>query len=648
MTETPTHNTLPAGYKLHWYEIKSVLGQGGFGITYLADDLNLERQVAIKEYFPIDFAHREETLQVVPISDEKKSQYEWGLERFVAEARTLSKFDHPNIVKVHAVFEENDTGYMVMSYESGHSLQESLDNNETLDEETLLGIVRPLLDGLSLVHEHEFIHRDIKPDNIFIRTDGTPALLDFGSARQSLSGESTAMTVLVTPGYAPVEQYYSDSDEQGPWTDIYGLGATMYRAITGKPLTNAVDRSKSQLNKSMEVYKEALDLEQPNYSRQFLQAVDHAIQFNPIERPQTVGEWRSELPEPGRQPGRRKGATEVLSSDDLPVGRDDSGNRGTSKSSAAKIALVALPLLMGVFVAGYVYLPSSADRPLDNSSVIESRPAVVEETVLQEIVGQEIAGEEILVDNSSQPEALVVEPEGLDVGAETQTAPQESSAAADEAAIEQQRQLEADKKAIEEARLRLVAEQDALAEQKRLAELEAAEQAEQKRLADLRERRIDDSRGDFTARSAVARDTLAYGEANNVDLSQQELKRITVPVLANIDDWQSSGVTISRGRSYSVKARGIWRMGPRCKPTDANGFGSYGILCLDVGGQIVANQPHSGLIAKIGKQSLAFYVGAEFSFSADNEGILYMRSNDASRYIRDNSQNLDVTITLNE
>lgn len=290
-----TRNSLRPGYKLHWYEIKSVLGQGGFGITYLATDLNLHRDVAIKEYLPIELAVREDDSSVHPVSETKSHQYTWGLERFISEARILAKFKHPNIVPVQAVFEENNTGYIVMQYEHGQSLQEKLTDNMTMDEPELLKIVLPVLDGLEMVHDACFIHRDLKPDNIFIQTDGNPVLLDFGSARQALGERTKTLTSMVSPGYAPYEQYHSKSDEQGPWTDIYGLGATIYRVIAGIAPQSAIDRSKAILETSRDIYVPAVELGKYRYSEKFLAAIDHAMQFNYKDRPQSIAEWRQEF-----------------------------------------------------------------------------------------------------------------------------------------------------------------------------------------------------------------------------------------------------------------------------------------------------------------------------------------------------------------
>ncbi len=292
-------NSLKPGHKVLWYEIKEVLGQGGFGITYLAYDPNLKTNVAIKEYLPIELAVRERDFSVHPVTEDRGKQYAWGLERFISEVQTLAKFKHPNLVRVLSVSEANNTAYMVMEYEEGQSLQEKLKGKRTLEEAELLKILIPILDGLEIVHKAGFIHRDIKPDNIFIREDGSPVLLDFGSARQALGEETKTLTNLVSPGYAPFEQYFSKGNEQGEWTDIYGLGATLYRAITGVAPMDAADRSNVILKTSKDVIVSAVEIGKGKYSERFLKAIDHAIQFRQEDRPQTIKEWQSEfeLPE---------------------------------------------------------------------------------------------------------------------------------------------------------------------------------------------------------------------------------------------------------------------------------------------------------------------------------------------------------------
>jgi len=288
-------NALEPGFELHWYGFREILGQGGFGITYIAYDRNLAHEVAIKEYMPVDLATRASDKSVVPISPEHEDRYQWGLERFIEEARTLAQFEHPNIVRVRNVFKTNNTAYMVMDYVQGESLQDILSRRKILDEDDIETVMFPIIGGLKLVHAHGFIHRDIKPANIFIRVDGDPVLLDFGSARQALEESRNSITSIFSKGYAPIEQYNTKEDEQGPWTDIYALGATMYRMIAGVPPTDAIDRSTAISITTRDSYVTAVELGENRYSEPVLKAIDFAMQFKRQDRPQTMTEWLSEF-----------------------------------------------------------------------------------------------------------------------------------------------------------------------------------------------------------------------------------------------------------------------------------------------------------------------------------------------------------------
>jgi hypothetical protein len=294
MSDQAYPDALPAQYRLHWYVLERVLGQGGFGITYLARDTNLDQTVAIKEYLPTDVALRRADSTVRPRTDGQGERYRTGLDRFIREARTLARFDHPNIVRVLSVFEFNNTAYMVMRFEEGENFAALLERRRTLPEAELWPVLLPILDGLELVHGAGFIHRDIKPDNIHIRTDGTPVLLDFGSARRA-TGNGGMLTILVAPGYAPFEQYYSTGENQGAWTDVYGLGATCYRAISGVPPLDAIARSKGVLGSTQEVLLPASKIAAGRYSVRLLQGIDHALAFAEKDRPQSIAEWRQEL-----------------------------------------------------------------------------------------------------------------------------------------------------------------------------------------------------------------------------------------------------------------------------------------------------------------------------------------------------------------
>jgi len=300
------HSSLPEGYKLHWYEVQSVLGSGGFGITYLARDNNLGRDVAIKEYFPKDIARREHDSRVHPVSDNRAEDFSVGVNRFLKEARTLAKCQHPNIVRVYSVFEANGTAYMVMEYQRGCALSRAVRMGAIDGECNLLKLIRPLLDGLSFVHEAGFIHRDIKPDNIFLRDDGVPVLLDFGAARQSAGIGTQHFTMMFTPSYAPIEQYNASggAERQGPWTDIYSLGATLYRIIVGRGPVDAVSRANTLIENNEDAYVSIKQAESAaGYSDALLSAIDRALMFRPSERPKSVKEWISMLPDPDSMNG---------------------------------------------------------------------------------------------------------------------------------------------------------------------------------------------------------------------------------------------------------------------------------------------------------------------------------------------------------
>ncbi|CCE23798.1 protein kinase domain-containing protein [Methylotuvimicrobium alcaliphilum] len=319
MTMTPDNdykNALPLGFQLQEYRIDAVLGAGGFGITYLAQDLHLNKPVVIKEYLPTDLAVREASVTVAPKSTRDQDAYQWGLERFMAEAQTLAQFKHPNIVQVFRYFTAHSTAYIVMDYEQGESLSAYLDRlQRPLNEAEALSIFLPVLDGVRAVHQADFLHRDIKPDNIFLRTNSTPILIDFGAARMALGERSRSLSVVVSAGFAPFEQY-SSQGRQGPWTDIYALGATLYRAITGNAPPEATERSMALTEDEPDPYQPLSGrLESQSYSPAFLAAIDRALEFRGKNRPQTVREFQYLLQgkihqTPKKQPEAERLATE--------------------------------------------------------------------------------------------------------------------------------------------------------------------------------------------------------------------------------------------------------------------------------------------------------------------------------------------------
>ncbi len=328
------HNALPAGYVINEYRVESVLGVGGFGITYLATDVNLNLKVALKEYLPVDFSARAADLSIAARTPEDAESYDWGLRRFLDEARTLASFRHPNIVRVMRFFEGNHTGYMVMEFVEGDALHNWINTRRPLSQQALLDIVLPLLGGLAVVHKAGYLHRDIKPANISIRADGSPVLLDFGSARE-VSGNQE-MTAMVSPGYAPLEQYHAGG-KQGPWSDLYALGGVMYWMATGNKPVEAAAR----IRKDDMVPATAL-LPLGRYTAELLGAIDWALKPHEDERPQSTADFIARLGIAGtgggadtttRRPGTSADATQRVIN--APAGQPVTQRAPTQPGAAA-------------------------------------------------------------------------------------------------------------------------------------------------------------------------------------------------------------------------------------------------------------------------------------------------------------------------
>jgi serine/threonine protein kinase len=287
----PGH-VLPPGTRLEGLEIIGLIGEGGFGIVYLAYDHSLERQVAIKEYMPATLASRSADGPQVSVKSERhRETFAAGLKSFVNEARLLARFDHPALVKVYRFWEGNGTAYMAMPYYQGPTLKAALAALGHPPDETLLRVwLRPLMDALSLMHREQCYHRDIAPDNILL-TDRGPLLLDFGAARRVIGDMTHALTVVLKPGYAPIEQYgESSSMGQGPWTDLYALASVVHFAVTGGHAPpSSVERI---MEDTMQPLAQRL---QGRYSEGFLKAVDAALAVRPRERPQSVAAFRALL-----------------------------------------------------------------------------------------------------------------------------------------------------------------------------------------------------------------------------------------------------------------------------------------------------------------------------------------------------------------
>ncbi|WP_234484124.1 serine/threonine-protein kinase [Noviherbaspirillum pedocola] len=288
---TDDGNPLPPGARLGEFEILKVIGIGGFGIVYLAQDHFLERHVAVKEYMPTSFALRSSNGNVLATSPREAELFRVGMRSFLNEARLLARFDHPALLKVYRFWEANGTAYMAMPFYEGVTLKQAIRSGQiTPTEEWIRAFLAYLLDAISLIHAAHCYHRDIAPDNIMLLEDGRPVLLDFGAARQVLGDLTHMPTAILKPGYAPIEQYMETPGmQQGPWTDVYALAAVVYYLITRKPPPPAVARI---------VQDDMLPARQAGkgrYRDSFLATLDHALAVRPELRIRSVAQFRSAL-----------------------------------------------------------------------------------------------------------------------------------------------------------------------------------------------------------------------------------------------------------------------------------------------------------------------------------------------------------------
>ena len=381
MEERTHKQALPAGYRLQNFRVLRVLGVGGFGVTYLAEHITLGQRAAIKEYLPNEFAVREGAT-VHPKSEADRADFEWGLQRFLDEAKTLARFEHRNVVRVRDYFEANRTAYIVMDYEEGEPLDRLLERHGRLTEAQLQRVLLPIIDGLREVHAAGFLHRDIKPSNVFVRrADETPVLLDFGAARQALGRKSKSLTAVASAGYSPPEQYESEG-EQGPWTDIYALSALCYRAITGNAPLEA-PRRQSRLARRQPDPLPALAVSGPSgYSKSLLEAVDWGLRVIETERPQSLDAWVAALtgastggPVPREPPTGERNRTKP--GIDLPARRSQGGNR-----AAAWIAAAIAVVVVAVGTGWWLYFSNEAPSFLDSSDRV-ARPSEPAPTVME-------------------------------------------------------------------------------------------------------------------------------------------------------------------------------------------------------------------------------------------------------------------------
>jgi serine/threonine protein kinase len=290
--EHRTANDLPVGTELnHQFTIGRVLGRGGFGITYLAWDERLARLTAVKECFPVDLVRRSrDGITVTPISDQAKRQFATGLHLFKREAQVLARFQtEPGIVSVLSVFEANSTAYMAMEFLSGRTLKAYLESDDDgrIDFGEAVQLLRPVMHALSVVHAEQWLHRDVSPDNIFVTDLGDIRVLDFGAARYTIGEQTRSLPIIAKAGFTPFEQH-SAKGNQGPWTDVYALAATFYRAITGVIPPGALDRVEADEL----VPPSELGIDIPPRAET---ALLNALAVRPAKRTQSVSDLQHEL-----------------------------------------------------------------------------------------------------------------------------------------------------------------------------------------------------------------------------------------------------------------------------------------------------------------------------------------------------------------
>lgn len=277
-------NALPVGYRFNEFEIKEVIGGGGFGIVYRAWDHQLERTIAIKEFMPSSLAVRNDDMRLVLRSERFGKAFTAGLNSFIQEARLLARFNHPNLLHVLRFWVHNDTAYMGTAFYSGTTLSRLREQHpERIDETWIRRMLPMLLGAVKTIHQEGYLHRDISLDNIQIQDNGLPVLLDFGSARRSIGNISDETETMLRPGFAPIEQYTDDNDsEQGPWTDIYALGAVLHTLVVGSPPPVSVVRSIE------DNYQPLMKRRPQGYSPALLNAIDQALALKMEDRPQSV------------------------------------------------------------------------------------------------------------------------------------------------------------------------------------------------------------------------------------------------------------------------------------------------------------------------------------------------------------------------
>jgi serine/threonine protein kinase len=366
-------NALPIGTRLGEFELIGLVGVGGFGIVYLAEDHSLGRRVALKEYMPSSLASRSQGSQVNVKSERYVETFEAGRRSFVNEARLLAQFDHPSLVKVYRFWEGNGTAYMVMPFYEGVTLKQALKQMPAAPDETWLkGLLAPVMDALEVMHSAQVFHRDIAPDNIMLLEGGRPLLLDFGAARRVITDMTQALTVILKPGYAPVEQYAEMPEmKQGAWTDIYALSAVIYFAVMGKTPPPSVGRI---MNDAMvPLAQQAAG----RYADGFLRGVDRGLAVKPAQRPQSIAEFRELLGVAHLPAAHTTIHTIAHTRAGKPASGDTSATSPPQASGPKASLLIGGLLAVAALVGGgyYAMKPKAAPTPPPVVAKVETPPA---------------------------------------------------------------------------------------------------------------------------------------------------------------------------------------------------------------------------------------------------------------------------------
>ncbi|MEB5922602.1 serine/threonine protein kinase [Franconibacter daqui] len=367
-------NALPVGYRFNEFEIKEVIGGGGFGIVYRAWDHQLERTIAIKEFMPGSLAVRGEDMTLVLRSERFGKAFSAGLNSFIQEARLLARFNHPNLLHVLRFWVQNDTAYMGTLFYSGTTLTRLREQKPELIDEAWIRRVLPMLFGaIKTIHDEGYLHRDISLDNIQIQDNGLPVLLDFGSARRTIGNLSDETETMLRPGYAPIEQYTDDNEsEQGPWTDIYALGAVLHTLIVGSPPPVSVVRS------IQDTYKPLTELQPAGYSLSLLQAVDRALALRIEDRPQSIDAFAALIDMPVA------GINDVLSVKKpgtmlVPVEEREEPATALDWKRYKAPAIGAAGILVGVIAGALLFSGGSDDAPEQTASTNTEQARLAEE-----------------------------------------------------------------------------------------------------------------------------------------------------------------------------------------------------------------------------------------------------------------------------